>query len=148
MEFDNIGWDEYYSGLLNNVAVKSKDPSRKVGAIATRDGSVVMTGFNGFPRGVDDRQESRYSKKFKNLHTVHAEANVVALAAGAGVSLKGTTIYCNLHPCLPCANLLIQAGVSRVVCPPAILEPAGEEIYHFGLAIEVLAEAGIVVEGT
>lgn len=127
------------------MARKSKDPSRKIGAIATREEITILTGFNGFPRGVNDTVEGRYSKKFKNLFTVHAEANLVGLAAGAGISLRGCTVYCSLHPCLPCANLMIQARVARVVCPKMVVEPAGEEIYWFQLSRMVMLEAGIEI---
>lgn len=145
MDFSSIPWDDYFRSLLNPVARKSKDPSRKIGAIATRDGSIVMTGFNGFPRGVNDRIPERYSKEFKNLYTVHAEANIVSLSACEGVSLKGCTVYCNLHPCWRCANLMIQAGITRVVCPPFVKEPEGQEIYYFDLANAVMREAGITI---
>lgn len=145
MTSDLSSWDTYFYEDCPHVARKSKDPSRKIGAIATRDNLTVLTGFNGFPRGVNDTIAERYSKQFKNLHTVHAEANLVSLAAGEGISLKGTTVYCSLHPCLPCANLMIQAKVARVVCPKMVIEPEGEEIYWFQLSREVMLEAGIQI---
>lgn len=145
MEFEELSWDQYFRGQLQGIAKKSKDPSRKIGAIAVRNEHVVMTGFNGFPRGVNDRIAERYARGRKNLHTLHAEANIVSIAANEGVSLKNTTMYCNLYPCVICANLMINAGVKRVVCPPLVLEPEGQEIYHFDLAEEVMLEAGIEI---
>lgn len=146
MEFESISWDDYFRNQLDGIAVKSKDPSRKVGAIAVCDEQTVMTGFNGFPRGVDDKISSRYAKGRKNLYTLHAEANIVSMSARKGISLKGATVYCNLHPCYACANLMINAGITRVVCPPAVIEPVGEEIYFFDVAIEAMVEAGIEIE--
>lgn len=136
-------WDEYFRGLLEPIASKSKDPSRKIGAIAVKDEHIVMTGFNGFPRGVEDTDVDRYQKKYKNLFTLHAEANIVSLSARRGISLEGCTVYCNLHPCYMCAKLLINAGVSSVKCPPLVLEPEGSELYHFDVARDMMREAGI-----
>lgn len=145
MEFEELSWDQYFRDQLPGIAKKSKDPSRKIGAVATRDNAVVLTGFNGFARKVNDRLPERYAKGRKNLYTLHAEANIVSLAAAAGTSLRGTTLYCNLHPCYNCANLLINAGITKVVCPPMVLEPSGQEIYFFDVAREVMLEAGIEI---
>ena len=145
MEFEELSWDQYFYEDTVRVARKAKDPSRKTGAIAVRDQAVLMTGFCGFPRKVNDRIEARYAREVKNLYTVHAEANIVAMAAREGVSLKGATIYSNLHPCITCANMIIQAGFVRVVCKKLGPNPIRNEIYHFDLAHEVMLEAGLEI---
>lgn len=142
---EEISWDQYHYEDTVHVARKAKDPSRKTGAIAVRDNLRLLTGFCGFPSGVDDRIEARYSAGLKNLYTVHAEANVVAKAAREGVSLKGATLYCNLHPCIICANLIIQAGFVRVVCKKLPPNPVRNEIYRFDLAREVMLESNIEI---
>ena len=51
-------WDERYLQLADCVATWSKDPSRKIGAIAIGSkGQVLAQGYNGFPRGVADTEE-------------------------------------------------------------------------------------------
>lgn len=142
---ESISWDRYYYEDTARVARKAKDPSRKTGAIAVRDNTPLMWGFCGFPRNVNDRIEERYSRELKNYHTVHAEANVIAMAARKGVSLEGATIYTNLHPCIHCANLIIQAGFARVVCKALGPNPIRNEIYRFDLARTVMLEAGIEI---
>lgn len=144
---EDLSWDQYHYQNTVEVARKAKDPSRKTGAIAVRDNVVLMTGFCGFPRGVNDRLASRYDRDTKNLYTVHAEANITALAAREGVSLKGATLYSNLHPCIACANLIIQSGFVRVVCKKLPDNPVRNEIYRFDLAREVMLEAGIEITG-
>ena len=48
-------WDERYLELADCVATWSKDPSRKIGAIAIGSkGQVLAQGYNGFPRGVEE----------------------------------------------------------------------------------------------
>ena len=46
---------------------------------------------------------------------VHAEQNAICQAARYGVNVNGGTIYITLSPCLTCAKLIINAGISEVV---------------------------------
>jgi len=45
---------------------------------------------------------------------VHAEANAIAFAARHGVATNDAALYTTLWPCLACAQLIINAGISRV----------------------------------
>lgn len=94
---------------------RSKDRSTRVGAVALDDNFVIKgSGYNGFPRGVDDTVESRHERPLKYRWTVHAEMNVIAQAARP--VLEGTTlILTSLHPCATCAGLIVQAGIKRVI---------------------------------
>lgn len=47
--------------------------------------------------------------------SVHAEANAIAFAARWGVSLEGAELHTTLTPCIPCAQLIINTGIIRVV---------------------------------
>lgn len=49
------------------------------------------------------------------VRTVHAEANAIAQAARFGLSLDGSTLYCNTFPCWPCFKLIALAGITRIV---------------------------------
>ena len=46
---------------------------------------------------------------------VHAEQNAICQAARYGLNVAGGTIYVTLSPCLTCAKLIVNAGISRVV---------------------------------
>lgn len=105
--------------LVEAVAQMSKDPSTKVGALALDDNlNIIATGYNGFPRGVDDNPD-RYSDRETKLRLVsHAEQNLIAQAAYGGRSLKGATLLVSsLFPCSSCAKSIIQAGVVRIISP-------------------------------
>jgi len=52
-----MNWDEWYHELCMTVAKKSQCHSRKIGAILVRDKSIVSTGYNGPPRGVNPCDE-------------------------------------------------------------------------------------------
>lgn len=49
-------------------------------------------------------------------NAVHGEANAIAFAARSGVRLEGATLYTTYSPCLPCAQLIVNSGIVRVVC--------------------------------
>jgi dCMP deaminase len=112
-------WDAYLLGIAEAASKKSKDPKTKVGAAIVAGTVVVSTGFNGFPRGVDEAPE-RWERPTKYRFVAHAEANAICNAAREGINTTGCTLY--LHgfpgPCIDCAKLIIQAGIGRVVWKP------------------------------
>jgi dCMP deaminase len=109
-----MNWHAYYLGFATWAAQKSKD-STKVGAILIGpDGEIRLTAYNGPPRGVNDTPE-RLIRPIKYLYASHAEANLIAFAARAGISTAGCTAYVTHHPCASCARTLIQAGITKVV---------------------------------
>lgn len=109
-----LGWDEYYMGFADWAAMKSKD-STKVGAVLVDpDGAVILTGFNGPPRGVLDLPE-RFVRPEKYQYASHAETNLIAFAARRGIATKGCRVYCTHLSCAACTRTLIQAGVVELV---------------------------------
>lgn len=104
-------WDLRFIEMAALVASWSKDPSTKVGAVITNDKNhVISLGFNGFPRGVEDRLD--VSRETKLARTIHAEPNAILHAKQ---DLAGCSIYVTRPPCSNCAALIIQSGISRVV---------------------------------
>jgi dCMP deaminase len=109
-------WDTRFLALATHIAGWSKHRTTKVGCVVVDDERRIRaTGFNGFPRGVTDLPDRLGDRPTKLLLSVHAEANAVATAARAGVSLAGSTAYVTHPPCAACAALLTQAGIRRVV---------------------------------
>ena len=52
---DYISWDEYFMGIAELSARRSKDPSTQVGAcIVSSDNKILSMGYNGFPKGCSD----------------------------------------------------------------------------------------------
>ena len=110
-------WDERFLRMAQEVAMWSKDPSAKIGAIAVDDNKRILSqGYNGFPRGIDDSSERLNNREEKYTYVVHAEKNVIYNATYNGVSLDGSTVYVyGLPVCAECAKGLIQVGTKRVV---------------------------------
>lgn len=109
-------WINFFFEVCDVISKKSKDPSTKVGCVIANSGnSILSTGYNGFPIGVDDEISQRYERPEKYSWTSHAEENAIAFAARNGVSLNGATLYVNrMQPCTRCTRLIIQAGIKKV----------------------------------
>lgn len=133
-----MNWHDYLMGFALHAATKSKD-STQVGAVLVDDRRVLLTGYNGPPAGVGDTPDRRERPR-KYLFASHAEANLIAFAARAGVQTEGRTVYVTHHPCAACARTLIQAGIRCVVVGPGTTSMPDEE---FEAAAVMFAEAGV-----
>jgi len=98
------------------VAQLSKDKSRKIGCVLVKDGNVISTGRNGFPRGCDDNVPERHERPEKYHWTLHAELNSIINAAREGKSTLGANAYLNWFPCDQCAGVFVNAGIKKVFC--------------------------------
>lgn len=112
------GWDTYFMKMAHLIASKSKDRSIKCGCVVVGEGNMVLTtGYNGFPRGVDDTNEEYHKRPAKYIWTEHAERNAVYNAARNGIKLLDSRAYITGHPCHECARGLVQAGIVEVIVP-------------------------------
>jgi len=68
---------------------------------------------------------------------VHAEQNAIIQAAKLGVNIDGATLYCTHQPCVLCAKMIVNAGISRVVYG---------EGYPDEFSMQMFEEAGVLVE--
>ena len=137
-----LKWDRRFLALSETIAGWSKDPSRGVGAVIVSPAmQIVATGFNGLPRGIEDRPE-RLERPVKYDLICHAEMNAIIQCARNGVSPVGSTIYTTFAPCVHCTLSIIQAGVVRVVTYRA---GKGDEHWeaNFAKSRELLAESGV-----
>ena len=138
-------WDIRFIGLAQHISTWSKDPSTKVGCVVVgEDREIRSTGFNGFPRGIDDDEERLMDREKKYPLICHAEENAIMHAARIGVSLKDSTAYVTWPPCSRCARSLIQAGIREIVYPETGKIP-DRWIEDFTISDNMLNEAGVAV---
>lgn len=136
---DKMSWDDYYMALATAASLKSKD-STKVGAILVDpEGAVILTAFNGPPKGVVD-YPSRFERPQKYMYASHAENNLIAFAARRGIMTIGCTVYCTHISCASCARTLIQAGVKELVYGDGIFQAMSEEE---SITKQMFIEAGV-----
>ena len=141
----NKKWDLRFIELAKHISGWSKDPSTKVGCVVVgEDREIRSTGFNGFPRGIDDNPERLANRETKYPLICHAEENAIMHAARIGVSLKGSTAYVTCPPCYRCARSLIQSGVKEVVYSLEVEVPDRWQ-EDFKISTEMMQEAGLIV---
>ena len=138
-------WDEYFLRLADTVASRATCDRGRSGCVIVKDKQILVTCYVGSPRGLAHCDDVGHLFK-KVIHedgkvtqhcvrTVHAEQNAITQAARRGIALEGSTLYCRMTPCRTCAMLIINCGITRVVC---------ERKYHAGVESEAMfAEAGL-----
>jgi dCMP deaminase len=113
-----MNWTEYFLGIAEQIKLKSKDESTQIGAVVVGEGkNILSTGYNSFPRGLDDSLKERQERPEKYFWIEHAERNAIYNAALEGVSLKNSTIYLTSGlPCMDCARGIVNSGIKVVWC--------------------------------
>ena len=138
-------WDEYFIKIMEVVGKRSTCDRARSGCVIVKNNRIVSTGYVGSPIGMPhcddvghemhtvthaDGNQSRHC-----VRTTHTEQNAICQAARFGIALDGATIYVKMTPCYTCAKMIINAGISRVVCA---------QDYHAGTrSKEIFAEAGV-----
>ena len=137
-----------------------------VGAIVVKEDRIISIGYNGMPSGWDNdceykdymsdaggwlspeeiyeqwpfEEESDTWKKYKlktKPEVLHAETNAIAKLAKSNESGLGATMFITHAPCLDCAKLIHQSGISSVLY---------RNTYRSDDGISFLQKAGMTVE--
>ena len=111
-----MDWNTYFFNIINVVKEKSKDPNTHIGCVIVGpDNEIRSTGYNSFPRGINDNVPERKERPEKYFWMSHAEASAIANAAKTGISTDKCTLYVSVIPCADCARLIINCGVKHVI---------------------------------
>ena len=129
-----LRFDQRYLEMARIWAKNSYCQRRQVGALVVKQGMIISDGYNGTPSGFENvcEDETGVTKPY----VLHAEANAITKLARSNNNSEGATIYITASPCIECAKLIIQSGITRVVY--------GEK-YRLMDGIELLERAGIEV---
>lgn len=143
-------WLEYFIDVLHAVAKRGSCTRGSSGAVIVKDNQILSTGYVGAARGLphcvdagclmrtviyhDEPGEPAH----KHCHrTAHAEENAIVQAAKHGHAIDGATMICSMEPCLRCAGMIINAGITEVVA---------ERAYHgAALSRQWLKQANVVL---
>jgi len=114
-------WDVAHLKVAETYAELSSAKRLKVGAVIVKDNRIISIGYNGMPSGWTN--ECEYSTGIYALdqelvtkrEVIHAESNAITKVAKSTESAEGAVLYTTCSPCLNCAKLIHQAGISRVV---------------------------------
>lgn len=110
-----IGWNEYFTQLLNVIKERSTCERLKVGALIVKGNNVIATGYNGAVNKAEHCMD--VGCMMDNGHcirTVHAEMNAITQCAKLGVATEGATMYVTHFPCIYCTKHIIQAGIKEI----------------------------------
>jgi len=130
-DFSRPDWDTYFMQIAHVVKQRGNCLRRKVAAVIVKDRRLISTGYNGTPRGVTNcfeggcvrcESDAPSGSGLGECICSHAEENAITQAAYHGIAVRSSTIYCTLSPCLMCAKMIINAGITEVVY---------DQEYHF-----------------
>lgn len=124
--------DRRYLRMAAIWAENSYCRRRQVGAILVKGQMIISDGFNGTPAGFENICDDTDGST--KPYVLHAEANAITKVARSNNSSQGSTLYVTASPCLECAKLIIQAGITRVVY---------NELYRITDGLDLLSRAGI-----
>lgn len=125
-------------------AARSTCSYTHVGAVVHREGRILSSGYNGAPAGMP---HCEHPPRVPGIPVqpcrtaVHAEANAIAFAARHGVPLYLAEMTTTVTPCVACAQLIVQAGITTVYADEAYRDPAGVELLK-AASVEVVILGG------
>ena len=115
-----------------------------VGAIVVKDDRIISIGYNGMPAGWDNNCEfefvhpqTKIPELVTNKEVLHAESNCISKLAKSNESGLGATMFVTHAPCLDCAKLIYQSGISSVLYRNSYRDTSG---------VTFLEKSGIIVE--
>jgi dCMP deaminase len=110
-----------YMDVAERFAKLSYAKRLNVGAIVVKDDRIISIGYNGMPSGWDNDceevvgQDEVGSLVLKSKPEVlHAESNAIAKLAKSNESGNDATLFVTHSPCLDCAKLIYQSGITTV----------------------------------
>lgn len=144
-------WDSYFMAMLPLIASRSKDPRTKTGCIIVGPNQEIRTtGYNGFPRGVQDTLPERWDRDSgeKYFWVEHAERNAIYNAARCGTATDACTLYVSWLPCMDCGRAIIQSGIKRIVVDQAgqAKNSSAKWDADHKRVIELLKEGGVLLD--
>jgi dCMP deaminase len=114
-----------------------------VGAIVVKDDRIISIGYNGMPAGWDNNCEfefvhpqTKVSELVTRKEVLHAETNCIAKLAKSNESGMGAIMFITHAPCLDCAKLIFQSGISSVLYRNSYRDTSG---------VEFLTKSGVEV---
>lgn len=126
--------EQWLMAMADIIAQRSTCNRLRVGALIVRSHRIVSTGYNGNVSGMPHCDHPGDSSRCETA--VHAEANALVFAARTGLSTEGASLVTTHQPCLECAKLIVNAGISQV---------RFRDTYRSDDGLTLLREAGVQV---
>lgn len=128
-------YDKAYMEIAKVLSGLSYCKRKQVGALIVKDYMIISEGFNGMPKGFDNKCEDEENKT--KWEVLHAEANAISKVARSTNSCKNAILYVTHSPCKDCSKLIVQSGIKHVIYDAEYKDLEG---------ISFLENAGITVD--
>lgn len=127
---DRIPLYEVYMRMAEDLAKRSTCVRLQVGTVITDAllENVLAIGYNGNAKGLPNRCDSSVPGQ---CGCIHSEMNALVKAPGA---VKDKVVFVTDSPCVMCAKLMINSGITHVFFRRPYRDPSG---------IELLQRAGV-----
>lgn len=117
---------DYFMRVAEETAALSYANRLQVGCVVVKERRILSIGYNGTPVGWDNDCEDiieEYDEAIGNIRiktktkdsVLHAESNALMKLCQSNESSTGATAFVTHAPCIDCAKLLHQAGISEVI---------------------------------
>ena len=125
---------KFLSTYMNVAEEFSKLSSAKrlqVGCVIVKNDSIIGVGYNGTPTGWDNNCEDTIQHSDDTItlkskpEVLHAETNAIAKLAKSTESGLDATMFITHAPCLDCAKLIYQSGITGVFYRDAYRDQSG-----------------------
>ena len=118
-------WVNAYMQAAEIFAGMSSARRLHVGCIIVKDDRIISIGYNGMPSGWDNNCEDVVTPTLPYVQgdgptlktkpeVLHAETNAIAKLARSSESGLGSVLFVTHAPCIDCAKLIYQSGISKV----------------------------------
>lgn len=128
---------------------KSPDWWRQIGAVLVKNNEIVAVAHTYHPPSdlvFDILGTPRITVDFgerPDLYiSLHSEAGLIAQAAREGIILKGTSLYVTTFPCVNCAYLIAQSGITMLYYAQGYSNLNGEEVLK-STGVEIIFVQGV-----
>lgn len=113
---ERLSREQLYIESVNLLARRSTCSRAQVASIIVLENRIISQGYAGSPSGSPHCLDVGcliLEGATGCQRTIHAEANAIAFAAKHGLRIEGGHLYCTFTPCLNCAKLVINSGISH-----------------------------------
>lgn len=150
--------DKMLMDVASVVSERGTCSRLQVGVVISRDGRIIVTGYNGAPAGIEHcdhicdcfhvmpkswTELTSHDPECKSLQpctvSSHAEQNAIAFAAKHGLALDQSELHVTHGPCLACARSIINAGIQKVTYVEEFRDSSGVDLLRLA-GVEVVDE--------
>jgi dCMP deaminase len=131
---------DFYMDVAHRTAKLSTAVKLQVGAIIVKDNRIISIGYNGMPSGWTNECEYEEVIHINDIpmmdipenrelvtkpEVIHAESNAISKLAKCSESGENASMFITHSPCMSCAKLIYQSGISAVYYRTAYRDMAG-----------------------